>query len=233
MEDETGFALFERVGRGLGLTDQGQVFLRKARATLVAFHDVQKTAEDIRDNHGRRLRVCAIGPLSFGALVPKAVASFAQSHPEFSLLFEPKFRIDIEEWVAQGWSDLGFTLLPVSHPALQSRALESVRTVAVVPADHALANRSHLEPVDLVDTPMIMPHSAARVRALFDASFLSASLCLSPRIETSNAISSVYLVSQGAGVSVLDPFSCLSIPKDEVRLIPWMPETKRPPSRAA
>ena len=36
----------------------------------------------------------------------------------------------------------------------------------------------------------------------------------------------MYLVSQGAGISVLDPFSCLAVPDAKVRLIPWLPETQ-------
>lgn len=225
LETELGFVLFDRVGRQLRLSEQGRAFLKKARETIAAFGDIQRTAEDIRDNHGRKLRICAIGPLAFGALVPQAIAEFARANPEFSLSFETKFRIEIEEWVAQGGSDLGFTLLPLSHHGLEARSLEPVNAVAVVPAGHPFEDRAYLEPSDLVKEPKIMPHGSARVRALVEANFMSAGHRLSPKIETSNALSAVHLVSQGAGVSVLDPFSCMSIPAGGIKLIPWMPET--------
>jgi len=226
LEESIGFSLFERAGRGLRLTDQGQAFLKHARSTLESFEDVQKAAEDIRNNRRQRLRVCAIGPLSFSALIPQALTEFATENPGFSMSLDNKFRIEIEEWVAQGHADLGFTLLPVSHPALNSRPLSPVRAVAVVPAGHALADRDALKADDLIDQTVIMPHSQARVRALVEASFVSAGYKLNPRIETSNAVSAVYLVSQGAGISVLDPFSCLAVPEADVRLIPWLPDTQ-------
>lgn len=225
LEKEIGFDLFDRIGKRLKLTQKGRLFLDQAWSALEAFEDVRKSAEDIRDNQERRLRISAIGPLSVGPIVPKAIATLACGNPEISLTYDGKTRIEIEEWVAQGRANVGFTLLPVTHGALETKELATVSACAVVPKSHPLAKRSTLSPADLHNEPMVMPHSAARVRTLVEANFISAGLKLLPKTETSSAISSVYLVSQGAGISVLDPFSCMYVPHDQVQLIKWLPDT--------
>lgn len=171
------------------------------------------------------MRISAIGPLSIRPLVPKAIARLARRQPELTLTYDGKTRIEIEEWVAQGRANLGFTLLPASHPGLSAKEIATVSALAVVPATHPLAGRSSLGPADLVGQSVIIPHTMARVRTLVEANYMSAGLNLIPRIETANAISAVYLVSQRAGISVLDPFSGMSAPKDQVRLIRWDPDT--------
>lgn len=225
LEIELEFSLFDRIGKTLQLTEKGRLFLKQARLSLEAFEDVTKSAKDIRENHGKRLRISTVGPLSYAPIVPAALARFSRWNPEFALTLDNKVRIEIEEWIAQGHADLGFTLLPASHPAIEARELVSVQAMAVVPVDHPLASRSRLQPEDVVGETIVMPHSKARVRTLVEANFVSAGLTLSPNIETSNAVSAVSLVSQGAGLSVLDPFSALSMSADHVRLVPWEPET--------
>ena len=101
LEDEIGFMLFDRLGRRFRLTEQGRMFLVQARDAIESFNDIRRHAMDIRDNQGKRLRVCAIGPLSFGQLMPRGLADFARSQPNFSISFETMFRIEIEDWVAQ------------------------------------------------------------------------------------------------------------------------------------
>lgn len=224
LELEIGFDLFDRIGKRLRLTDKGRLFLVQARQAIETFADLDKAADDIRHDHGNRMRIAAIGPLSIGPLVPNAIASLAEQFPDLSMSFEGKTRIDIEDWVAQGRSNIGFTLLPVSHAALSSRKFRATSAFAVVPLQNPLSSRKILGPRDLTNEPMIMPHSSARVRGMVESSFINAGLKLAPKIETSNAASAVQLASQGAGIAVLDPFSYLAVPDGQVRLVRWEPE---------
>lgn len=225
LEETVAFPLFDRVGRQMRLTDQGRVFLVQARKTLQSFEDIQRVGSDLHKNLGRRLRIAAIVPLTSDTLTPKAISDFLAVYPEYAISIQTKSRISIDEWIASGQSDIGFTLLPCSHAGLATLAMKPVNAVAIIPAGHALAGKDYLEPADLQSERIIMPHSTARVRALVDGQFASAGYRLVPQIETSSAIAAGQLVSHGVGVSVLDPFSCQSIPQDKVHVLPWRPET--------
>lgn len=226
LEDEIGFMLFDRLGRRFRLTEQGRMFLVQARDAIESFNDIRRLAMDIRDNQGKRLRVCAIGPLSFGQLMPRGLADFARSQPNFSISFETMFRIEIEDWVAQGHSDVGFTLLPAGNTSVSAKPFAKVNAVAIVPNEHPLAAHKAVAPADLEGHTIIMPHATARVRVMVEADFLGTGQRLKPNIETSNALSAAHLVANGAGVAVLDPFSLGSVPTGSFTVLKWKPDTK-------
>jgi len=112
LEEELGFLLFDRIGRRLKLSREGRLFYTKIENAIETFEDIQLAATDIRDNQGRRLRVCAIGPM-LTRLVPSALEVFSRKHADFNFSVDLIPRIEIEEWMAQRHADLGFTLLPV------------------------------------------------------------------------------------------------------------------------
>ncbi len=226
LELELGFPLFDRLGRRLQLTQQGRMFLVKARDAIQSLEGIRSAAEDIRDNQGKRLRISAIGTKSFGPLVPRALAEFVKIYPDFSISLETKFRIDIEDWVEQGHSDVGITLLPVGHAGLKALPLPKVSLLAIVPDAHPLADRESIGPSDLVDERLIMPAHSARVRVLVEADFLNAGHRFAPKCETSTDIASAQMAAHGVGITILDPFSVKSIPKGPYKVLKWKEKTK-------
>lgn len=225
-ETELGFALFERVGRRLRLSQKGQMFLAKAGNAVELLEDIRTVAQDIRDNLGRRLRVSAIGPLAFGSVMPEAITRFAESYSEFTYSIEMKLRIEIEDWVLSGHSDIGLTLLPVTREQIRKRVFANTHAVAIVPAGHPLSERMAVSPADLERADIILPKSSVRLRVLVEADFVKAGVPLRLRYETSNAISTVHLVAQGLGVAVVDPFSLTAVPRSSITVIRWEPDTE-------
>jgi len=224
-EVELGFKLFDRQGRRLHLSEQGRMFLNKARDSIESLEDIRRVAIDIRDNLGRRLRVAAIGPMAFGQLIPEALARFTVQHPEFSVSFETKLRSEIEDWVLNGHADIGFTLLPPGRAELSSKSLAPVKAVVVLPKGHSLSRLSALGPADIQNQRIVMPWKSARVRTLIEADFLNEGLQLLPHIETTNSISAAHLVAHGAGVAVIDPFSLTGVGQERIDVLPWAPST--------
>jgi DNA-binding transcriptional LysR family regulator len=84
LETELGVRLFIRHTRGVDLTDAGELFLERARATL--------TAADVARATGRDFEAGVVGTLRLGlaaetpALVtPSLLAAFAHSHPDVEI----------------------------------------------------------------------------------------------------------------------------------------------------
>ncbi|MDO6732612.1 LysR family transcriptional regulator [Marinovum sp. 2_MG-2023] len=225
-EADLGFDLFERVGRRLRLSEQGRMFLERTGYAIDLLEDIQSIAEDIRDNQGRRVRICAIGPTVFSRLIPEAIAHFVSENPGFSFLIEMKTRAVIEDWVIKRQSDIGITLLPVDHGQLDSRSIATVSAVAVVSNGHPLANRKELSPSDLVGESIIIPKRSVRLRGLVEAGFIQQGVELQPLIETSTGISALHLAAQGLGVTVVDPFTVTGVDTRDLCVIRWRPETQ-------
>lgn len=226
LEAELGFLLFDRIGRRLKPSREGRLFYKKIENALETFDGIQTAAQDIRDNQGKRLRVCAIGPMLCSQMVPRALTEFSAAHPDFNFSVDMIPRIEIEEWMSERHSDLGFTLLPIETSQLNFEVLASVTAVAIVPKGHALENRDFLEPKDCVDEHLILPRPAVRVRGLVEASFVEAGVNLSVKTQTTSAISTSHLVGNGLGIGILDPFTATGIQQGEIVLIPWKPAIK-------
>jgi DNA-binding transcriptional LysR family regulator len=81
LEDEIGVKLFERHTRGVDLTDAGELFLGRARATLAA--------ADVALSTGRSLEAGVVGTVRLGLateapaqVVPSLLAAFGEDRPE-------------------------------------------------------------------------------------------------------------------------------------------------------
>ena len=224
-EQELGFLLFDRIGRRLRLSEQGRLFHQNAGNAIELLEDIQAIAEDIRDKQGTRLRICAVGPIIHSNVLPNAVRAFSERHPDFAFTFEMQKRIDIEDWITQRHSDIGFTLFPVDRTKMSSRELVSVKPVVVVPADHPFAERETLFPEDLKEVDLVMPKGSVRLRGLLEADFVRANINLRPRYETSNAITSAHLVKNGVGITIIDPFTISGNHSANFKLLEWGPDT--------
>lgn len=226
LETELGFLLFDRIGRRLKPSREGKLFYKKIENAIETFEGIQTAAEDIRDNQGRRLRVCAIGPMLCSQFVPQVLTTFSQKHTDFNFSVDLVPRIEMEDWMSQRHSDLGFTLLPVETTQLNFQSLATVNAVAILPKGHKLSNHDSLGPTDLTNEHLIMPRPAVRIRGLVDASFVEAGVNLTARTQTTSAVSVAHLVTSGLGVGILDPFTVTGMQTQSIVALPWRPEIK-------
>jgi DNA-binding transcriptional LysR family regulator len=121
LEQATGAHLFDRLPRGVRLTDQGRCLLAHAEAVLDRMRAAQQALEDLRDLGAGRLRVGAFDSAN-AALVPRALAAFRLQNGEIDVAV-------ISAYPHQ--------TLDTGHLALQ-HLLDDPLMVAL-PADHQLA----------------------------------------------------------------------------------------------
>ena len=226
LEADLGFQLFERRGRHLVHSDKGRRFYRMIEPTLTGLDALPDIVEDIRLERGSPLRISAIGPLLFSELVPTALKRFQTVFPDLRLDVSWVDRLDIEDWIVNQNSDIGLTLMPVEHPLLKAREFVSVNAVALLPADHPLAEKSEIGPSDFRGERLVVPDRKTRLRQLADKCMLEAKHPLPIAIQTSTAIASCHLVAAGLGVGISDPFSATGIQQGRIAVRPWRPSIR-------
>ena len=84
LEQATGAHLFDRLPRGMRLTDEGRCLLSHAEAVLDRMRAAQQDLADLRDLGAGRLRIGAFDSAD-AALVPRALAAFRAARPGVSL----------------------------------------------------------------------------------------------------------------------------------------------------
>jgi DNA-binding transcriptional LysR family regulator len=162
LERQLGFALFERVPRGVTLTAQGQALLPVARELLSTWAE---GLENVR-------AVATAGTLVVGMqtavgrdLQQETFARFRERAPGWQVSLRLVGWGDPSTGLLDGSTDLAFCWLPVPSTELSASVLASERRVVVLPSDHRLASKEELTFAELADEPFLaLPESAGALR---------------------------------------------------------------------
>ncbi len=92
LEKQLGVALILRTTRRLQLTEEGELFLERARAILAAMEDAEEAVTRHREQPSGRLRVDAATPFMLHCIVPHMTA-FAARFPDIQLELTSNERI--------------------------------------------------------------------------------------------------------------------------------------------
>jgi DNA-binding transcriptional LysR family regulator len=84
LEQATGAVLFDRLARGVRLTEEGRCLLVHAEAVLARMRAAQDAIHALQQLDAGRLRVGAFDSAD-AALVPRAMAAFRAAHPKVSV----------------------------------------------------------------------------------------------------------------------------------------------------
>lgn len=154
LEKEWGVTLFERGRTGVRLTSDGIQLLPFAQKVYAQYQQLQTEVDAL---NGLQSGVIRIGTFSSVAThwLPGMLKSFQEDYPniDFELLLGDY--TEIENWIAEGRVDCGFTRLPAS-PALETIFLEKDDYLAVLPEGHLLSTHDVVPLASLCTEPFIL-----------------------------------------------------------------------------
>lgn len=137
LEAALGVQLFDRVGRGLRLNENGRALLPRANALLDQARDMQSLFGTVQ---GAPLRVAA--SFTIGEyLLPGLISKWSQAHPHGLVQLRIGNTRDVIDTIAGFDADIGFIEGPQTHPDLITRAWLEDELVIVASPKHKLARR--------------------------------------------------------------------------------------------
>jgi DNA-binding transcriptional LysR family regulator len=159
LEREVGFLLFERLPRGVRLSEAGKVFLSDARRILQDVDDAKRRAERIALGQAGTLRVGIATAVSWHGLVVNAFREFRRRQPDVELALHHMVSVHQVEAVVADRLDAGFAAAVTPwHEDLEHRQFALDRMVLAVPKGHSLTKRGRIRLRDLRDSPFIWFH---------------------------------------------------------------------------
>jgi DNA-binding transcriptional LysR family regulator len=145
LERETGTRLVERGVRPVRLTDAGRALVAHAEAVFARLEAAQQELGEIAALRRGRLRLASF-PTAIATLVPRAVASFSERHPDVELTVVDDHLQGLLPRLARWELDLA---LIYDHAALPETGVELERTHLmddpfdlIVPSRHPLTRRA-------------------------------------------------------------------------------------------
>ncbi|MDB5869432.1 MAG: transcriptional regulator, LysR family [Polaromonas sp.] len=182
LEQELGVNLFDRLGRGLKLSQAGSEFRVYATRALKEIEAGRMALADLSGLQSGKLTVGAF-PTFLNTVVPATVAAFSQAHPGVMVEVRDLRAGAIEALLLRGELDLGIAFHPTEHEEIETEPLFDERMLLVVGASHRLAGRRSLAMKALAGLPLaLLPRSFA-TRRLIDASLRQANVAPTVRVE--------------------------------------------------
>jgi LysR family hydrogen peroxide-inducible transcriptional activator len=154
LERSLGVALFDRLGRGMALTDAGRAFLPRARRILAEVRDAESWAGRGEDEAGL-LHVGAI-PTIAPYLLPGALARLRSALPACDLRVREARTEELAEALLDGELDAAVMSTPPPDDRLESESFGREDLVAALPASWGFAAGSEVGPEDLRGRPAVL-----------------------------------------------------------------------------
>jgi DNA-binding transcriptional LysR family regulator len=159
LEREVGFLLFERLPRGVRLSEAGKVFLSDARRILQDVDDATRRAERIALGQAGTLRIGIATAISWHGLVVNAFRECRRRQPGVELVLHHMVSVHQVEAVLSDRLDLGFAAaVTPRHKELAHRQFALDRMVLAVPKGHPLTKRARVRLCHLRSAPFIWFH---------------------------------------------------------------------------
>jgi len=170
LEDRLGVALFDRLPRGMRLTDAGRMLLGYAERIFGLESAAERALRELADLEGGELSIGASNTVGT-YLLPPVVAAFHVRYPKVSLSLDIANTQEIVRAVLDSRYALGFVEGRVRHKALEIKEFRRDRIVAVVAPGHALAKASAPSLRSLAAAPSILREPGSGTREMVERAF--------------------------------------------------------------
>jgi LysR family cys regulon transcriptional activator len=211
LEEELGVKLYERAGRGIRLTGEGDVLLGYASSILQKLDDLDHHFKDMAGHPVGSIRMASYRSIMKYKL-PEILQEFKRRNPAIRLKIEHR-NLDREvlSMVSSGEIDFGITSAWNEFSDIQFFEVFSYDMFLCTAVIHRFARRKTITLEEIAAEPLILYEKENSIRKRIEEVFTRQGLSIDVAIETGGAEVIKEYVSAGLGVSII---SDLAFEKD-------------------
>jgi DNA-binding transcriptional LysR family regulator len=184
LEDRLGLALFDRLPRGVALTEAGRMLFDYAEKIFTLADAAQSQLKELAGLDAGHMRIGASATVGV-YLVPDLLARFSAQHPRVSI----DLTVTNTETVETGLRELKFTLGFVEGPfddtILHACPIGRDEIAVTAAADHPLCG-TQIDPSHLADRAVIMREPGSGTRAIVEDAYAQRNLRIEPLMSVSD-----------------------------------------------
>ncbi len=201
LERYFGVPLFERIGRGVRLTDAGQMVHGYAKRLLAITLELEEAVDDVKGVRAGRLSIGA--STTPGAyLLPALLSSFRRRYPAVAVAVEIANTATIAERIREGELHLGLLGEPLADPELELEPYVEDELLLVVPPGHRWAGRQ-IGVKDLDQEALIVREEGSATDDVTRQALAKAGLDIGPSLVLGNTEAVKGAVAGGLGVAFI------------------------------
>jgi DNA-binding transcriptional LysR family regulator len=203
LERELGTELIDRSSRTATLTPAGESALAHARAALASAGALRQAVDDVTGVIRGRLVVGMVVGCTVEALF-EGLSSFHRAHPGVEVTLVEDNSEDLVRGVRAGAVDLALIGVAGETPSgLGSTTIVSESLVALVPANHPLADRGTVTLAEIADHPLVCMPEGTGIRTGLDRAYATQGLRPTVALQASAPGTIADLAARGLGIGVL------------------------------
>ncbi|RMQ71108.1 Regulatory protein, LysR:LysR, substrate-binding [Pseudomonas syringae pv. tomato] len=219
LEQELGFALFERSGPKVTPTHKAFMMYGEVESALLGVRNIRQRAQHIAQEENHQIKLVAISALAAG-LLPTALSRLPEPLRPQQIQLQSMSPENVVQAVLSKTMDLGAVSLPLEHRGLQIHWIGEASCVAVLPADSPLAAHDVLSMELLRQQTLITMANPYRFRRRIDKAFHDAGGEPPRMLDTNTSLIAMQMARVGLGIALVDPFTAIGVPLQGVVVRP-------------
>lgn len=206
LEEELGVKLFDRIGKRVTLTHQGERFLAHAN-NIVKEMSAAKESMRVQEKLTGSLRIGTIESLCFSKF-PSVLKYFYHNHPDVNVQLITGSPKELFDKMEHDQADIIYILDRPIYQETWVKALEiEEEIVFVAAADFFSGGNQGLKLNDIIGEKFFLTERDANYRRELDTVLAARKMHIIPFLEISNTEFIIKLVKEGMGMSFLPKFA--------------------------
>jgi DNA-binding transcriptional LysR family regulator len=195
-------ALFDRLPRGLRLTEAGKMLAEHARRIFAATADAERALDELNGLVRGRLAVGASTTIGV-YMLPDLFMRFRQAHPAIDISLALGTSDGIQELLLTGAIDIGLTEAPVASDSFESAMFMEDELVAIAPPGHALARKRKITAEMICREPFVVRETGSQSKSLVERTLADRGLSVRPTMSLGSTEAIKRAVAAGLGVAIV------------------------------
>lgn len=200
LEEALGCPLFERVGRGIRISQPGKRFLEKVLRLLTQYEDLLRAPEEIDEQAAVRVG-SSITIANFR--LPEIMTGFYARYPETPVYVDIDSAGNMEQKILCNDVDIAFIEGTIHSEELIKHPFSAYRMAVVCSPHHPFAGRETVSAEELVSARLLLREKGSAARDVLDSALLLQNRYAEPAWTSVNSQALIQAVKANLGISVL------------------------------
>ncbi len=221
LEKELGVKLFDRLGKKICLTPEGEQFLVDARQLLFSWEKAKGSLSFLKSPHG--ILTIGVNESVCSVKLPKLLEAYRKRYPEVEFHIKIGSTDELELWLKENQIDVAVLLDKFWNvPELTVKICQEESLGLFVSPNHPLDGAKHVLPSDVSSHPMLLVSHSSCWKNIFQAVMEEANESFRIMLETASISDLKQFAILGFGIAVLPLYSVQEeIASHQLSMIDW------------
>ncbi len=202
MEEELGVRLFNRLGKRLYLTDEGELFKTYSRRMMNLYQEFERVLEEKKDLKTGKLKLGASSTIGV-YLMPQLIKKFIKELPDIDISLKIGNTKDIANMIVKNEIDFAFVESEVDMDEIKSEEIWNDELLIITHPEHRWGENLEIDESELKSEKFILREEGSGTRKIFEAAMKNNHIKYRESFTLGNTEAIKEIIMTGLGISCL------------------------------